>query len=214
MAASQSLNVDDDRHLYQMIAIIQSMGSSRQDKRESHERIVAIASQRIREAGTEAPGVAEIMGAAGLTHGGFYKHFSSREELVAEALDRAFADGTEGMSAAIDGTADPLAAFVEWYLSEEHRDDRAGGCGVVALGGDVARGEQRLKGAYRLQVESYIARLEELLGGGEDAHRRATVAVSSLVGALTLARAVGDEGLSCEILREVRESVLAARLPD
>jgi TetR/AcrR family transcriptional repressor of nem operon len=190
------------------------MRRSRAEAAQTRKRIVTAAAAEFRKNGIVATGLNDLMKVAGLTHGGFYKHFSSREELVAEALDRAFADGTEGMSAAIDGTADPLAAFVEWYLSEEHRDDRAGGCGVVALGGDVARGEQRLKGAYRLQVESYIARLEELLGGGEDAHRRATVAVSSLVGALTLARAVGDEGLSCEILREVRESVLAARLPD
>lgn len=190
-----------------MTAIIQEMGSSRQDKIDSHERIVGIASERIREAGTSAPGVAEIMKDAGLTHGGFYKHFSSRDDLVAEALDRAFADGRDAMSSITEGADDPLAAFVDWYVSEEHRDHAAAGCAVVALGDDVRRGEERLRSAYRRQVESYLANLERLLGAGPDGRRRATVALSAMVGALLLARGVDDESLSAEILRDVRQAV-------
>jgi TetR/AcrR family transcriptional regulator, transcriptional repressor for nem operon len=104
------------------------MGFSRQDKAEHHERIVEIASARIRESGTAAPGVAEIMRAAGLTHGGFYKHFDSRDDLVAEAVDRTFADGQRAIAAITDDAEDPLGALVDWYASAEHRDDPATGC--------------------------------------------------------------------------------------
>src|ERR1700733_13155103 len=110
------------------------MGHSKRDKAASHDRIVEIAAARIRESGTEGPGVAEIMKAAGLTHGGFYKHFDSRDDLVAEAVEEAVAQSREGFAAVVDGAADPLAAFVDWYLSPAHRDQPGTGCAVVALG--------------------------------------------------------------------------------
>jgi TetR/AcrR family transcriptional regulator, transcriptional repressor for nem operon len=191
-----------------MIAIIQLlMGYSQEDKAKHHERIVEIAAARIRESGTAAPGVAEIMGAAGLTHGGFYKHFDSRDDLVAEAVDRAFADGARAIAAIADDAEDPLSALVDWYASAEHRDDPATGCGIVALGADVLRGEDRVRSAYREQVERYLGQLERLLGGDADARARATVALSTLVGALLMARAVDDRALSDEILRNARDAV-------
>jgi len=194
-----------------MIAIISVlMGHSRDGKTKHHERIVEIASARIRESGTAAPGVAEIMRAAGLTHGGFYKHFDSRHDLVAEAVDRTFADGERAIEAITDGADDPLGAFVDWYASAEHRDDPASGCGVVTLGADVPRGEDRVRTAYREQVERYLGHLERLLGGDADARARATVALSTLVGAVLVARAIDDPALSDEILRNVREAVKSA----
>src|SRR5438067_5167100 len=116
-----------------MIAIIllddsyhpNSMGHSRDEKAKNHERIVDIASARIRQSGTATPGVAEIMNAAGLTHGGFYKHFDSRDDLIAEAVDRTFADSEQAVAAVIDDAEDPFAAFVDWYVSAEHRDSPA-----------------------------------------------------------------------------------------
>jgi TetR/AcrR family transcriptional regulator, transcriptional repressor for nem operon len=183
------------------------MGHSQEEKEKSHRQIVAIAAARIREAGTEGPGVAEIMKAAGLTHGGFYKHFDSRDDLVAEAVEAALAQGQERLEAVTEGAADPLATFVDWYLSEQHRDDPGAGCAVAALGSDTARAEPRVRAAYRGQVEHYIARMEELLGGGEDARREAIAAVTSMVGALSISRAVDDEALSAEILREVRANI-------
>jgi TetR/AcrR family transcriptional regulator, transcriptional repressor for nem operon len=183
------------------------MGHSREDKEKSHRQIVEIAAARMREAGTDGPGVAEIMREAGLTHGGFYKHFDSRDDLVAEAVELAAAQGEEAYRKATDDAADPLAGFVDWYLSADHRDDPGAGCAVVALGADAARGDERVRAAYRGQVERYIAHLEELLGGGEDARRPAIAAVTSMVGAMLVARAIGDEELSEEILRETRASV-------
>ncbi len=183
------------------------MGASKESKSKSHERIVEVAAQRIRESGTESPGVAEIMSAAGLTHGGFYKHFSSREELIEQALRRALSDGEEAMGEIAGQAEDPLGAFVDWYLSAEHRDGPGSGCGVACLGSDVSRGSERLRDAYGAQVERYIEQFAALLGGGPGSRRQAELAVSSLVGALVLARGVADQELSGEILETVRDGV-------
>jgi TetR/AcrR family transcriptional repressor of nem operon len=184
------------------------MGHSQKDKEKTHAAIVEIAAQKMRESGTEGPGVAEIMKAAGLTHGGFYKHFDSREDLVAEAVEAAVAQSRAGIAEVIDGAEDPLAAFVDWYLSPAHRDDPGSGCPVVALGADATRTDQRVRATYTGQVERYIAQMEELLDGeGEVVRRRAIAAVSEMIGAMLIARAVGDEALSDEILSEVRVSV-------
>jgi TetR/AcrR family transcriptional regulator, transcriptional repressor for nem operon len=184
------------------------MGHSRQDKEKNHAAIVEIAAQKIRESGTEGPGVAEIMKAAGLTHGGFYKHFDSRDDLVAEAVEEAVAQSRDGFVAVTEGADDPLASFVDWYLSPGHRDDPGAGCAVVALGADAARADERVRATYTGQVERYIAQMEGLLGGeGEEVRRRAIAAVSEMVGALLIARAVGDEDLSEEILAAARASM-------
>jgi TetR/AcrR family transcriptional regulator, transcriptional repressor for nem operon len=183
------------------------MGHSQDEKAKSHKRIVEIASARIRESGTEGPGVAEIMEAAGLTHGGFYKHFQSRDDLIAQAADQAFADGSQAFLAVTEGADDPLAAFVDWYVSAEHRDDPATGCGVVALGADAVRAGDHVREAYRDQVQRYLSNLTRLFGDGPDARRQATLALSTMVGALLVARGVGDDALSDEILANVREAV-------
>jgi TetR/AcrR family transcriptional repressor of nem operon len=182
------------------------MGHSQKDKEKSHAQIVEIAAQKMRESGTEGPGVAEIMKAAGLTHGGFYKHFDSREDLVAEAVEAAVAQSREGFAEVTGGADDRLAAFVDWYLSPAHRDQPGGGCAVVALGADAARADGRVRAVYTGQVKRYITQMEELLGG-EDVRRRAIAAVSAMVGAVLIARAVDDEALSGEILSAARESV-------
>ena len=196
-----------------MIAIIQGeMRHSKEDKAASHERIVAIAAARIRESGTDRPGVAEIMRAAGLTHGGFYKHFGSRDELIAEAVERALADSEPRLVEIAAGAQDPLAAFADAYVSTAHRDDPASGCGVAALGTDMPRVGGPAQEAYRAQVERYLAHLEPLLGGDDDARRRATVTLSAMVGAVMIARALGPTLGSDEILRNVREAVRERRL--
>ena len=196
-----------------MIAIIHiAMGHSKDDKAASHERIVAVAAARIRESGTEQPGVAEIMRAAGLTHGGFYKHFGSREDLIAEAVERALTE-SEPRFAEMTAADDPLATFADWYVSTAHRDDPATGCGVVALGTDMPRVGGPAQEAYGAQVERYLAHLQQLLGGDDDATcRRATVTLSAMVGAVMIARALGPTARSDEILRDVREAVSERRL--
>jgi TetR/AcrR family transcriptional repressor of nem operon len=188
-----------------MSGIIHVMGHSREDKAKSHDRIVEIAAARFREAGTAGPGVAELMQAAGLTHGGFYKHFGSRDDLVAEAVNRALDENASSMAALTADAADPLVAFVDWYTSAEHRDAPGAGCAVVALGADAPRGDERVRAAYTAQAQRYIAHLEEMLGD----RRRAVSALSTLVGAVLVARAVSPGGLSDEILDAARDSVKA-----
>ena len=191
-----------------MSGIIHVMGHSRDDKARSHERIVEIAAARLRESGTAGPGVAELMKAAGLTHGGFYKHFDSRDDLVAEAVDRALRDNDGFMTTLRAGAADAhtaLGLFVDWYTSAEHRDTPGAGCAVVSFGADAPRADQRVRMAYIGQVQRYLVHLEALLGD----RKRAAAALSALVGAVLVARAVGPGELSDEILAAARESVLA-----
>lgn len=179
------------------------MRRSQEEKARSRQRIVEVAAARIREAGTEAPGVAEIMREAGMTHGGFYKHFASREELVAAALEQAVQEGDRKVSEITADATDPLAAFIDWYVSAEHVAHPGEGCAVAALGADVGRGSDALRAVYRARVERYLAGLEQLLGSRE----RATVALATLVGAITVARALGEPVLAEEILRDVRAAL-------
>jgi TetR/AcrR family transcriptional regulator, transcriptional repressor for nem operon len=151
------------------------------------------------------------MQAAGLTHGGFYKHFESRDDLIAQATETALAASDRHVHELTDQAEDPLAAFVDWYLSAEHRDDPGAGCAVPALGDDIRRGDERVRSAYRRQVERYFENVERFLGGGEDARRRAILAVSALIGAIVLSRAVDDEALSDEILSEVSKGIRGLR---
>lgn len=193
-----------------MMSIIQTaMRHSREEKAASHERIVAVAASRIRESGTDRPGVAEIMKAAGLTHGGFYKHFGSRDELIDEAVGRAMVDSAPRIAALAAESDDPLATFIDAYLSAEHRDDPGAGCGVAALGNDVARLGPASQEAYRAQVQRYVELLQPLLGDSDDesAGPRAAATVSAMVGALTIARALGPTPESDAFLREVRQSL-------
>lgn len=184
------------------------MRQSREEKAKTHERIVGLASARIREEGIDGPGVARIMQAAGLTHGGFYKHFGSRDDLIAEAADHAFAYADQTLDHYAHDPHDPLAAWVDWYLSEEHRDDPgAGRCPVAALVGDVGRADDRVRAGYSAVVERYIQALEGMLGRGQGSRQQALITASALVGALALSRAVDDEALSEEILSSVRETM-------
>ena len=189
-----------------MSGIIHGMGHSREDKARSHQRIVEIAARRFRESGTTGPGVAELMQAAGLTHGGFYKHFGSRDDLVAEAVQRALVENEGVLAGLLAEADDPLVALVNWYASAEHRDGPGSGCAVVALGADVPRSDPRVQAAYTAQVQRYLARLESLLGD----RRRAAAALGTLVGSVLVARAVGPGELSEEILEAARDAVTAS----
>ena len=178
------------------------MGHSRATKREHHQAIVGVAASRFREEGVDRVGVADLMHDAGLTHGGFYRHFESRDELVAEAVERALRDGGQAMAAVADTPDEPLAAVIDAYLSISHRDNLATSCAVTTLAGDVARSNPRARGAYTDQVGVYIDMLVRLLPPAIGDRRRAMAitALSTLVGAVSMARAVDDEALSREIL--------------
>jgi TetR/AcrR family transcriptional repressor of nem operon len=182
------------------------MGSSQADKAASHERIVVAASRRIRRDGIDNVSVSELMNEAGLTHGGFYRHFDSRDELVAEAIAEALAQGSQRVRASteVDQTA-ALAAIVDGYLSRLHRDKPETGCAVAALPTDIARTDSRARAAYSRQVRSYIELLTELTPARD--RDEAQLILAALVGALVLARAVDDRALSDEILGSVARAL-------
>lgn len=182
------------------------MGSSQADKAASHERIVKAASRRIRRDGVDNVGVAELMKQAGLTHGGFYRHFESRDDLVAEAIAEALAQGSQRVqaSAKLSGPS-ALAAIVDGYLSRLHRDKPETGCAVAALPTDVARCGPRAGAAYSRQVRAYLELLTDLTPDRDP--DQAHLILASLVGALLLARAVDDRGLSDEILDRVARAL-------
>jgi TetR/AcrR family transcriptional repressor of nem operon len=187
------------------------LGHSKAEKAESHDRIVQTAAARFREAGVEGVGVADLMQQAGLTHGGFYRHFASRDALVAEAIERALSEGARAIDAVANREGASLAALVDAYLSDAHRDGVATSCAVTTLAADVARCNGRARTAYTRQVGAYLDLLGKLIQGDTPGARRAKAitALSALVGAISMARAVNDEALSHEILRSAAQELKA-----
>lgn len=184
------------------------MGHSQAEKAASRERVLRIASRKIRAEGISRLGVADLMKEAGLTHGGFYKHFASRDDLIGEAAAAALAEGTAKMErSARKSDQDPRAGLIEAYLARRHRDAPATGCALVSLGASAARGDRDFKEAYEKQVRTYLELIEGLDDDAEDARAEAMVTLSALVGAVLMARAVADKGFSDELLETV-----AARL--
>jgi TetR/AcrR family transcriptional regulator, transcriptional repressor for nem operon len=184
------------------------MGHSQTEKRKNHERIVRIAAKRFREKGLEGVGVADLMNEVGLTVGGFYKHFGSRDDLVVEALRFAFA-GWRRQADAAASRGLPLAytKLVDDYLNEAHRDHPGTGCAISALAGDIARSNKRNRLLLTEEIRNAFQLVADLTLGkeGGQARSRAILAYSALVGAIGLSRAVSDKALSREILKSVGE---------
>ncbi len=184
------------------------MGHSKAEKAETHKRIVKIASRRFREDGLAGVGIAELMKEAGLTVGGFYKHFDSRDDLVAEAVSSAFGRWKRQVDAAPSG-GPPVsyAKLIDEYLNEAHRDDPGTGCAFSALAGEIARTDKRTRALASEQIRNDLQLIAGLLPGKDKraARSKAILTLSALVGAMSLARAVSDEALSLEILKTVAE---------
>ncbi len=177
------------------------MRKSRKVAAQTRKRIVEAASREFRNRGIVATGLNDLMKAAGLTHGGFYKHFESKDQLVAEAYARAVDATIDAMSA--HPTLEGAAAA---YLSAGHRDDPASGCPLAAIGSELSRADEKTRAVATAGFERLVA----VLAGKsdtEDARRRALVTVSTMIGALTLSRVVSDPELSAEILSEVEKSL-------
>lgn len=174
-------------------------------KETSHERIVDAAARAIRRSGYGGTGVADIMKEAGLTHGGFYAHFSSREALLAEAADRAGAEGVAAMAriASIKPSSEALQTMLKAYLSKEHVESVETGCAVAALGSEMPRQAPEVRRAATNRIKEMIDLVARQMPnwGQPGAHEQALVTVSTMVGALVLARAVDDPRLS-NALRE------------
>ena len=179
------------------------MRVSREKAAENRERIVDTASRLFREKGFDGVGVDAIMSGAGLTHGGFYGHFGSKDDLAAEAVLRALERSAEKQ-----GRHANLTELVSEYLSERHCADRGNGCAIAALGADVARRHDGVRRGLTEHVRGQLDRFTRLLRNGPRARRRkrAIVTLAGMVGALTLARAADDPALSKEILAAARDA--------
>ncbi|NYH27226.1 AcrR family transcriptional regulator [Paraburkholderia bryophila] len=189
---------------------VQSKPASRKEL--THERIVEVAARAIRRSGYDGTGVADIMKEAGLTHGGFYAHFPSREALLAEAADRAGAE-TVALSERIAASVPPeqaLPSMVRAYLSKEHCDGIENGCPISALGSEMPRQAPLVRRAATRRIKEMIDVVARQLPdwGQPEAHEEALTMIATLVGTLMLARAVDDPKLS-ESFREAALKKLA-----
>ncbi|MGH7516359.1 MAG: TetR/AcrR family transcriptional regulator [Gemmatimonadales bacterium] len=174
-------------------------------KEATHDRIVETAARAIRRSGYGGTAVAEIMKEAGLTHGGFYAHFESRAGMLAEAADRAGADGM-AVLARVAAAAPPkkaLEAMLRAYLSKEHVEGVETGCAIAALGSEMPRQAPKVRRAATRRIKEMIDLVARQSPdwGQPGAHERALVTVATALGALVLARAVDDPKLS-DALRE------------
>ena len=182
------------------------MKVSRIQAAENRERILDVATKLFRERGIDGIGVADLMQAAGLTHGGFYGHFKSKEDLVAQACARAVTRMRQNWTNVIDqATGDPLEALAATYLTVKHRDGIGRGCPMAALGSEIARQGQAVRRAFTDELSPFLDYLSHIVQGNSSSLRRqkALATYASLVGALIVSRAVDDPNLSNEILAAV-----------
>ena len=189
------------------------MRVTREQAAANRERIIETAGELFRSKGFSGIGVADIMKAADLTHGGFYGHFASKDDLIAQASRRSMQRQAQNWRKVVaESGGDAFSTLLTRYLSPRHRDDPGHGCAFAALSGDAARCGKPVREAFAEGLEALIDILSGLVGGRTKAARRrkAIAALSELIGALMLSRAVGDAGLSDEILDAGRHDLLAA----
>jgi TetR/AcrR family transcriptional repressor of nem operon len=189
-----------------------AMRYSKEHKQETHARIVKKASVRLREKGAHGIGVADLMKEAGLTHGGFYAHFDSREALVIEAFGHAMDRSTESWRKVAEQTPPDkrLATIVETYLSPVHRDDPGHGCAVPTLGAEIARESPKTRKAFAAKLEHMIDMMADQVLDlpRKVARKQAVAALATMMGTLVLSRIAGNGEFSDEILSAGREAVL------
>lgn len=186
------------------------MKVSKEQAAASRERILDAGTRLFRERGFDGIGVADLMQEAGLTHGGFYGHFASKEELMARACERALGKSAAKWEALCTRDGDrALAALADSYLSTRHRDNPGAGCIVTSVGGEATRHGPAVRRAFTDGVRSLLDVLARVVPGRTRAARRdkALATFAGMVGAIVLARAVDDTDLSADILRAVRGSI-------
>jgi len=188
------------------------MRYSREHKLETHARIVRKASVRLREKGAHGVGVADLMKEAGLTHGGFYAHFDSRDDLVIEAFTHAMDRSTERWRKLVEQTPREkrFATIVNSYLTSLHRDDPGRGCAIPTLGAEIARESARTRRVFAGRLDQMIDILADQVPNlpRKAARKRAAAAMATMIGTLVMARVAGSGDFSDEILGAGREALL------
>lgn len=186
------------------------MRMSREAMARHHEEIVSAAARMLRERGIDGTSVADLMQAAGLTHGGFYRHFDSKETLVAEAADRAFAGMLQSIDESFEklGPEAGLKRFVTRYLSGAHVKEPSEGCPVAGFGADAGRAGPAVRKTFAERIRAQIGKLATGIGGSAtERQTKAARLYATLVGAVVIARAAGENRIAGEVLAAVRDDV-------
>jgi TetR/AcrR family transcriptional regulator, transcriptional repressor for nem operon len=189
------------------------MRVSRAQAEENRQNVIDVASRLFREKGFDGIGLKDLMEGAGMTHGAFYKQFESKEDLIAAASARALERATSRWSAAAAANPkDPLGAVIAFYLSKGHRKEKMDGCPLVALGGDAARQSADVKASFEAGIREHLSVLAGLISKADSQEKRdkAMAILSTMVGAVTLARVVNDPRLAQSFLDAAAEQVREA----
>ncbi|NTJ44737.1 TetR/AcrR family transcriptional regulator [Agrobacterium larrymoorei] len=178
------------------------MRVSRAQAEANRERVIDVASRLFREHGFDGIGLKDLMKGAGLTQGGFYKQFESKDDLAALASQRALDSSTRRWSDATADASDPLESIISLYLSKDHCGEQAEGCPLVSLGSDAARQTPQVRRPFEDGIRERFERLAEFIGEGDGLARseKAMAIWSMMVGAVTLSKIIEDEHLSTSVL--------------
>jgi len=182
-------------------------------REETHRKLLKVAAAALRNKGPDRLGVADVMKAAGLTHGGFYAHFKSKDALLSETLAEIFAQSQRRVGRMLEGLPPKhaLASYIDFYVSTRHRDDPSNGCPITALNSDLPRQSRK----FRSTFESGVNRLSDLLARliddarVPDAKRIAPAILAAMAGAVALSRTISDQQLSDDLLASTRAGIKA-----
>ncbi|AWL98453.2 TetR/AcrR family transcriptional regulator [Bradyrhizobium ottawaense] len=184
---------------------------SRETVEQNRERVIATAARLFRERGMDGIGLVDLMRAAGLTPGGFYRQFKSKDDLIVQAVKRAYKDMSEDIAGRIAASDDPLETLVRFYVSDNHRDNPGQGCGLAAMAADAARHDDpALRECFGSIVSNYIGLLTKVVPRGSAKTKRsaAITALAEMIGSVVLSRVVSDPALSGEIIDTVSNDLL------
>lgn len=187
------------------------MKTNKEQAAQNRERILDVAAQLFRERGFDGIGVADLMRSAGLTHGGFYGHFASKDDLIAQSSTRTLQKSLEKWRR-IDGEGPQgrLAAIIHSYLSPRHRDHPGHGCALTALGGDMARQSPAMRQGVTQGLQALVDELLPLVDGNsaQEKQQGAWAIMAGMVGGIVLARLVDDPALAQTILQHVEQALV------
>ena len=191
-----------------------TMGHSQAEKAQSRERILRKAADVVRDTGLESVSVGKLMRSVDLTHGGFYNHFESRSDLLAQALERALVEGGKAATASMKPGDAPRSyeTRVRGYVSRAHRDARTSGCAIAALASDVARADDASRAVMSAHIDDFVDQLAQSMRSQDEGD--AMLAMSAMVGAVLLARVQTDPKKSDALLKSVRDRLLALNRAD
>jgi TetR/AcrR family transcriptional regulator, transcriptional repressor for nem operon len=188
------------------------MRVSRRKAEENRQTVINVASRLFRERGFDGIGLKDLMEGAGLTQGAFYKQFASKQDLTAQASKRALESASRRCSDAIAANPkDPFGALIDFYLSPKHREEKMDGCPIVALGSEAARQSSDVKASFEVGIKAQLEIFERAIveASGKEPNEKAMVILSTMIGALILARAVNDADLAQAFLDTADDQVRA-----